>query len=177
MKHLYLTALALLTLVTIANPAQAVSRQPSAYTAPIKFFGFDKNSELAHYRIQDGYVNITNEKISISLMEHFHCPPKAFCAAMAPRLFKFEAPLVKVGQSCGSIYYQAVLDQTPVDGIRTVIQVADHTRRTCKDLVRFMTEIHLEVSGFNRIIGQPFTFKHYFGADALQPSFPVYSGR
>lgn len=177
MKHLYLISLALLTLVTISNPTQALSRPPSAYSAPIKFFGIDRNSDLAQYRIQDGYINISEGKVSISLMEHFYCPPKAFCAAMAPRLFKFEAPIIKMGQSCGSTYYQAVLDQTPVDGVITTIQLVDHTRRTCKNLVRYMTEVRLEVSGFNRILGQPFTFKHYFGADALQPLYPVYRGR
>lgn len=96
------------------------------------------------------------------------CPPKAFCALMIPIQYTFTAQLINKTTSCGSLIYQAITDQTMVDGNRTEITVADHASRLCKDVRPFMTEITVNETGYNRMERQQFYFTHYFGANGLK---------
>lgn len=168
MKNIYFVALALI----LANPvfAKSIIRNPVLQTAEIIQFNVNADSYLASYKITAGRVTVNGEKIIISLYENNDCMPGSFCPAVMPQQFEFAANIVAKDYSCGSVYYKAINDQTPVDGNRIEIVVADHSHRVCRDLVPFVTEITVEESGWNRF-EHPFKYNHYFGANKLGPIY------
>ncbi len=74
-------------------------------------------------------------------------PGQITCMAMAKLITTIEAPLQSKETSCGSAIYQGEIDETPFDGFRTKIYVADHSGRLCKDKVA--GEVEVIASQFN----------------------------
>ena len=167
MKKLFYVALALI--IVNQTHARSIIRYPVTKTAEIIHFNLSKDSYLSAARIEAGQVTIKGKKIIVSLHEINNCMPGDFCPAVMPQNFEFMANIVSTSLSCGSVYYQAVEDNTIADGTRIEITVADHSRRLCKDLVPFKTEVNMEESGYNHFNGNQFKQHHYFGATELRP--------
>jgi len=167
MNKLYFLALAIM----ISNQVFGTTLLPHTpvYTAEIVHMKIDQNSYLANYKIQGGAVILAENQITLNLLERKSCPSGQMCTAVMPQLFKYTAQIIQKAQSCGSVYYRAISDKTPVDGSRVEIIVIDHSRRVCRDVVPFITEIKLEESALSRTTGSLIKYNHYFGAKKLQP--------
>lgn len=165
MRNLYFLA----AVTLLANPVFGQNmNQLMAYTAEIVHFSPDQNSSLAQFNLQNGQVVMDGNKVTLKLWEAQNCLPGTMCIAVMPRYVEFSANILETSNSCGSIYYHAVDDQTPVDGVRTEIVVVDHSKRLCRDFLAFKTEVKMQESGWNRMTRDQFIYNHYFGANKLQ---------
>lgn len=57
------------------------------------------------------------------------------CMAMPHLVSVHTVAISDVSTTCGSVYYSGTDDQTPVDGLKVDITVADHSKRVCMDVV------------------------------------------
>ena len=75
-------------------------------------------------------------------------PGQIRCMAVGATVDSFSAPIQNRGLSCGSAVYQGQEDLTPADGALTVIEVKDHSRRTCDDIVPGIIEVNAKVEAY-----------------------------
>ncbi len=62
-------------------------------------------------------------------------PGQARCMAMPSLIAKLQAPLIDIENTCGTVHYKGYKDETPVDGPRTEISIADNRKRLCENVV------------------------------------------
>lgn len=70
-------------------------------------------------------------------------PGTITCMAMPKIEGRFEAPIQKREQSCGSTVISGTDDQTPRDGLKTDIVVMNHQGRYCEDYRPYGIEVHV----------------------------------
>lgn len=87
------------------------------------------------------FVDLVKNEIEVQLFND-RCgqlvpkaPGQFSCLAAATLVESHIVPIVGTRTSCGSVYYIGADDQTPVDGLKVDIEVADHRSRTCMDVV------------------------------------------
>lgn len=98
-----------------------------------------------------GRVTINNAEGKI-VVEYGHdmcgyfkdLPPGSItCMAMPKIEGRFEAPIEKRENSCGSTVISGTDDQTPRDGLRTEIVAMNHATRYCEDYRPYGLEVHV----------------------------------
>lgn len=62
-------------------------------------------------------------------------PGTITCKMAAQLVEEYTVPVVETRTQCGSVYYIGSKDETPFDGLKVDIKVADHSKRTCMDVV------------------------------------------
>jgi len=69
------------------------------------------------------------------------------CLAAAVLVETLKVPLVDFSTSCRSVVYSGEKDDSPHDGFHRIIEVTDHSRRECKDIVESV--LMVKASSFN----------------------------
>jgi hypothetical protein len=67
------------------------------------------------------------------------------CMAAAVLQESHTVPLVKATTSCGSKIFLGEEDQTPVDGLKVSVQLADHAARICNDHIMHIVQAKMTV--------------------------------
>lgn len=119
----------------------ATSIMPLMY----QFGNVSINGDLTDY-VANAYIH--GDEIHVNVLNDQSCPPDRFCALhVMPPVASFSAPIVDSETSCGSIYYTAIIDRRPVDGLRVSITLVDHRARTCMDYKKGAVELYADVTG------------------------------
>ncbi len=139
----------------------------SSISAKLMSFNLNDGSYLASKKINSGKVVIKyadmTPQIVLALQPAFSCPPNMLCAMVMPPMIVNTFPLDSMQKGvCGEVTYTGVVDQTPVDGVRTEISVVDHSADTCDRVYEYPTEVTLTVTGRN------ISEVHYMGGDFLK---------
>lgn len=86
-------------------------------------------------------VDLASDEITVQLFNDIcgqfrpHKPGEFTCRAAAILMEEYTVPVVATRTTCGSVYYVGAEDNTPVDGLKIDIEVADHSKRVCMDTV------------------------------------------
>ena len=90
------------------------------------------------------------------------CPVGTICALLMPAPTIITLPLISsfVGH-CGSEIYHALVDETPVDGLKEEITVTDNTNNTCPTF-NILPETEVQYNATNPWVGKT-TYSRFNG--------------